>query len=71
METKAGKGNNRPFKSPQTGQPGWAGGDLFFSLSDVVQKCEPRLPRAASLPVSQWEDHNLSFFLFFSGAEES
>lgn len=63
--TMAEKGNNGPFKSPRMGQPGWVGGDLFFCLSDMIQKCEPRLPRAASLLVSQWEDENLS--LFFSG----
>lgn len=60
--TMAEKGNNRPFKSPRMGQPGWVGGDLFFCLSDLIQKCEPRLLRAASLLVSQWEDENLSLF---------
>lgn len=54
----AEKGNNMPFKSPQMGQPGWIQGDLFFSLSDTIQKCEPCLPRAASLPMCQWEYEN-------------
>ncbi|CAG07534.1 unnamed protein product [Tetraodon nigroviridis] len=35
---------------------------------DMIQKCEPCLPGAASLLESQWEDENLSLFF---GAEES
>lgn len=58
----AEKGNKRPSKSALMGQPGWAGGDLFFCLSDTIQTCDGRLPRAAPLLGSQWEDQNLSLF---------
>lgn len=68
----AGKGNNIPFKSPQTGQPGWAGGDLFFNLSDVVQKCEQAsAPSSISPCESVGGPQPFHFFSFFSGAEES